>query len=136
MVIHRSVLDDDKADLNATDPDIEGFHLKGHNILVMPVKVSNKTKYGVHLSDNTKDDVQYLTNMGKVLSFGPRAYVQDIYQESGPACKVGDYVLIPKLAGQKIKYKGVTLTIVPCDRVIAVIDDPKDFDPNFTITNY
>ena len=120
--------------VDAPDPDITGFNITGYNIVLRPLHVEGKTKGGIILATKTQQDVQYLMNVCKVLKLGPRAYVQDLFKETGPWCKEGDYVLIPKIGGQKILYKGTPITIIPCDRVIAVLDDPKDIDPNFNIS--
>lgn len=116
------------------DPDIKGFNITGHNLVLRPLHVEGKTKGGIILASKTQQDIQYLMNVCKVLKLGPRAYVQDMFKETGPWCKEGDFVLIPKIGGQKILFKGTPLTIIPCDRVIAVLDNPKDVDPNFNIS--
>lgn len=115
------------------DPDLSDFHITGHNIIVRPLLVESKTKGGILLTDSLTKDVNYLMNVCKVLKLGPRAYVQDMFEETGPWCKEGDYVLIPKIGGQKMKYKGVPVTIISCDRVIAVLEDPSTIDPNYNI---
>lgn len=59
-----------------------------------------------------------------VLALGPSAYKGDLFKDSGPSCKVGDYVLIPRSEGANISYKGVALQILPDDKVFAVVEDP------------
>ena len=46
-------------------PDIPGYH-----VLVRPISVKTKTKGGIYLPDSTKDDIAYLTTVGKVLKIG------------------------------------------------------------------
>ena len=48
--------------------------LPGYHVLVRPVSVKSKTKGGLLLPDSVKDDVAYLTTVGKVLSVGDLAY--------------------------------------------------------------
>jgi co-chaperonin GroES (HSP10) len=133
MVIERSILDPETTPIDAPDADITGFNVKGHLLVVQPVHIEGKTKGGIILAQKTKDDIAYLTNIGKVLKVGPSAYTQAMFDETGPWCKEGDYVLLPRLAGQKIRLKGVPLILVGCDKVIATLDNPKDIDPNFNI---
>ena len=60
---------------NEDKPDPEVLpHLPGYHILVRPVSVKSKTKGGLLLPDSVKDDVAYLTTVGKVLSVGDLAY--------------------------------------------------------------
>jgi co-chaperonin GroES (HSP10) len=134
-----SELNTETTDVNEKGPDISGFNLKGHVVLLRPVHVSGKTKGGLLLANKTQQDVSYLMNVCEVLAIGPTAYTQEQFlnprtNEIEQWCKVGDFVLIPRLSGQKIKYKGVPLTIISCDRIIATLDNPEDIDPNFNIS--
>ncbi len=139
MLEQLSVLDPERSDVDLADPDLSGFHLKGWNILVRPVSVKDhlKTSTGskIFLPTTTTDDINYLSNVCKVLKLGSLAFTQEGFR--GEAwCKEGDYVLLPKLTGTKIRYKGVTLTMISCDRVLAVLDDPREIDQNFQIVKY
>lgn len=116
------------------DPDIKGFRITGHRLLLRPLHIEGKTKGGLILASKTQNDLSYLMNVCKVLDLGPRAYKQEIFEETGPWCSKGDYVLIPRLGGQKIKYKGVPLILISCDQVLSILDDPSDVDPNFNIS--
>lgn len=131
----NDILNVESTSVNDKDPDLTGFEIHGINILVRPVHVEAKTKGGILLTDKLQDDASYLTNVGKVLAIGSLAYTQEEF--GGESwCKVGDYVLLPKLAGNKIKYKGVPLIIVGCNKVMATLDDPKTVDMNFNLTGY
>ncbi len=134
MVQDLSILNAETTDVNDPDPDLTGFRITGHKLLVRPLHVQGKTKGGLILASQTQHDLSYLMNVCKVLALGPRAYKQEIFEETGPWCKVGDYVLIPRLGGQKIKLKGVPLTLISCDLILAVLDNPADVDPNFNIS--
>ena len=129
-----SPISDGTTSTDQKDPDLGGFKLTGHNLLVRPVHTEGKTAGGIILADKTKDDVAFLMNVCKVLQIGPTAYTQTMFEKSGPWCKEGDFIMIPKISGTKLDFKGVPLTIVACDKVIAVIDNPKDIDPNFNIS--
>ena len=50
-------------------PDIPGYH-----ILVQPVFVKEKTKGGIIIPEKLKDDIAYLTTVGRVLKLGDLAY--------------------------------------------------------------
>jgi len=113
--------------------DTSGFNITGYNILVQPTKVDEKTKGGIYIPDEAKDDINYLNNICLVLALGPTAYTQEGFN-GVPYCKVGDYVLIPKNSGTKILLRGVPVVLVACDRVLAVVDDPATIDPKFNIT--
>lgn len=133
MVEQLSKINSDKSSNKEKDPDITGFKITGHNLLVRPIQVEGKTKSGLILTDSTREDIAYLMNICKVLDVGPTAYTQSCFEKSGPWCKKGDYVLIPKTSGQKIMFKGFPLTLVSCDKVLAVVEDPTTIDVNYNI---
>lgn len=131
MVQQQSIVDDETSSID-TEVDISGFNITGWNLLVQPITVEEKTKGGIFLPDKYKDDASYLSNICRVLMVGPTAYTQEKFQGE-TWCKEGDFVLVPKLVGQKLKLRGVPVTIVACDRVIAKVDDPKTIDPMFNM---
>jgi co-chaperonin GroES (HSP10) len=103
MIKEMSLLDNQKS---TTDKiaDINGFEIKGWNLLVQPVEVSAETKLGILMPESVKEDMEYLNNVCRVLAVGSKAYTQESF--SGEAwCKVGDYVLIPKHTGTRILLK-------------------------------
>lgn len=111
-------------------PKVPGFHL-----LVRPVSVKQETKGGILLPDSTKNDIAYLTTVGKVLKVGDIAYKDDDKFPNGPWCKEGDYVCYGKHAGQKFFYKGVRLILLFDDQISMVVEDPKELDPTFNLSN-
>ena len=130
------ISDDDKV-----DPDILP-ELPGYHVLVRPISVKEKTKGGILLPDAVKDDMSYLTTVGRVikvghsisLHFDPTAY-QDIDKfPNGPWCEVNDYICYGKHAGQKLFYKGVKLLLLFDDQVIMKVEDPTHLDPTFNLT--
>ena len=78
--------------------------LPGFNILVRPVSVKSQTKGGILLPDSTKDDMSYLTTVGKVLALGNLAYLDKDKFPTGAWCNVGDHVCYGKHAGTKLFY--------------------------------
>ena len=119
---------------HAEDPDIlpsiPGFH-----ILVRPISVKEKTKGGLYLPDSVKNDISYLTTVGKVLLVGDSAYLDEVKFPKGAWCKKGDYVCYGKHSGQKFFYKGVKLILLYDDQISIVVENPKDLDPTYNLTN-
>ena len=111
-------------------PIIPGFH-----ILIRPVSIKTKTKGGILLPDSTKDDMAYLTTVGKVLAVGDLAYKDENKFPSGAWCKTGDYVCYGKHAGVKMLYRGVKLILLFDDQLMLKVDNPKDLDPTFNLSN-
>ena len=111
-------------------PKVPGFHL-----LIRPVSVKQETKGGILLPDSTKNDIAYLTTVGKVLKVGDIAYKDDDKFPNGSWCKEGDYVCYGKHAGQKFFYKGVRLILLFDDQISMVVEDPKELDPTFNLSN-
>ena len=111
-------------------PELPGFH-----ILVRPVSVKSKTKGGIFIPDSTKDDMAYLTTVGKVISMGDLAYMDKDKFPGGAWCNVGDYICYGKHTGTKLFYKGVKLIIMFDDQVMMKVEDPKDIDPTFNLGN-
>jgi|TARA_R100001129_G_scaffold65674_2_gene44849 co-chaperonin GroES (HSP10) len=121
-------------EVHAKDPDvlpsIPGFH-----ILVRPISVKEKTKGGLYLPDSVKNDISYLTTVGKVLSVGDSAYLDEVKFPKGAWCKEGDYVCYGKHSGQKFFYKGIKLILLYDDQISMVVENPKDLDPTYNLTN-
>ena len=67
-------------DNEVADPDILP-ELPGYHILIRPLSVRSETKGGIIMPDSLKDDVQYLTTVGKVVKVGELAY-KDIHKFS------------------------------------------------------
>lgn len=121
---------------NEDKPDPEILpHLPGYHILVRPVSVKSKTKGGLLLPDSVKDDVAYLTTVGKVLSIGDLAYKDEDKFPNGKWCDVGDYVCYARHAGQKLYYKGVRLLLLFDDQVMMKVDEPTNLDMTYNLSN-
>ena len=111
-------------------PTIPGFH-----VLIRPVSIKEKTKGGIILPDSSVDDMAYLTTVGKVLAVGDLAYKDENKFPSGAWCNPGDYVCYGKHAGVKMLYRGVKLILLFDDQVMLKVDNPKDLDPTFNLSN-
>tara|TARA_R100001591_G_scaffold18554_1_gene25280 strand:+ start:1052 stop:1468 length:417 start_codon:yes stop_codon:yes gene_type:complete len=102
----------------------------GWRLVLFPLKLNNKTKSGLYLTDDTVAESQMTTNICKVLKVGPLAYKdKERYPDGKPWCKEGDWVLITSYAGSRIKIEDGELRIVNEDEIIATVDDPRDILP-------
>ena len=108
--------------------------LPGYHVLVRPISVKSQTKGGIFIPDSTKEDMSYLTTVGKVIALGDLAYAEKNKFPNGPWCKVGDYVCYGKHTGTKMFYKGVRLILLFDDQIVMRVEDPKDLDPTFNLT--
>lgn len=105
--------------------------IPGVGILVRPVPIRRKSAGGILLPDTFRQEREYLNTVGRVLSLGELAFMdEDIYRK-GPWVKPGDYVVYAKFAGQKIFWKGVKLLIVKAAAIELVVDKPEYLDANF-----
>lgn len=112
-------------------PKVPSYHL-----IIRPVSVKSKTKGGIIMPDKTKDDIAYLTTVGKVLKLGDTAYKGDKERfPNGAWCKEGDYVCYGRAIGQKFLYKGQRLLLIHDDQVIMVVDDPKNLDSTYNLSH-
>jgi co-chaperonin GroES (HSP10) len=110
-------------------PELPGFH-----VLIRPVSVKSQTKGGILLPDSTKEDMSYLTTVGKVVVLGNLAYMDKNKFPAGAWCNVGDYVCYGKHTGTKLFYKGVRFILLFDDQITMKVEDPKDLDPTFNLT--
>ena len=109
-------------------------YLPGYNLLIRPVSVRGVTKGGLLLPDSTKDDMAYLTTVGRVVALGELAYLDQDKFPKGPWCKIGDYVCYGKHTGTKLFYKGIKLLILFDDQIMMKVDNSKDLDPTFNLS--
>jgi co-chaperonin GroES (HSP10) len=124
------ITDEEYSDTPDVLPELPGFH-----VLVRPVSVKEKTKGGILIPNSTKEDMSYLTTVGKVIKIGNLAYNDKDKFPKGPWCKEGDYICYAKHAGQKIQYKEVKMLLLYDDQVIMKVEDPKHLDPTFNLSH-
>ena len=98
-------------------------------IVLFPLKLKGKTKGGVILTDETVAESQITTNICKVLKTGSLCYKDKERYPDGPWCKEGDWVIITRYAGSRVKIDGGELRIINEDEILAVVDDPRDILP-------
>ena len=109
-------------------------HLPGFHVLVRPVSIKRKTKGGIFIPDSTRDDMAYLTTVGRVLKLGELAYKDKEKFPNGSWCKAGDYICYGKHAGTKLFYQNIRMILLFDDQIIMKVDDPTDLDPSFHLT--
>ena len=115
------------------DPDVLP-ELPGYHVLIRPVSVKSKTKGGIFIPDSTRDDMSYLTTVGRVVSVGDLAYMDKNKFPTGAWCQVGDHVSYGKHLGTKLFYKGVRFILLFDDQITMRVQDPKDLDPTFNLS--
>ena len=128
LILPKHVLDAKRQNKNKKEvekiPEPTGFR-----IVILPLTLKSKTKAGLHLTDDTIEQAQITTNVCKVLKVGPDAYADKERFPKGPWCKKGDWILITKYAGSRIRIEGGELRIINDDEVLAVIGHPSDILP-------
>ena len=135
VAMEKSILND-AWNTNEETPDPEVLPIvPGYHLLIRPVSVKQETKGGIILPDSTKEDIAYLTTVGKVLVIGDDAYMDEDKFPNGPWCEAGNYVCYGKHTGQKFFYKGIKLLLLYDDQISMVVEDPKDLDPTYNLTN-
>ena len=115
------------------DPDVLP-ELPGYHVLIRPVSVKSKTKGGIFIPDSTRDDMSYLTTVGRVIAVGDLAYMDKNKFPTGAWCQVGDHVSYGKHLGTKLFYKGVRFILLFDDQITMRVQDAKDLDPTFNLT--
>jgi len=80
----------------------------------------------LYLPDVARDQDKYQSVAALVMAMGPEAYKGDRYAGQEPWCKVGDWVVIPRYESFQLQYRGAVLGLLPDDKIMAVIDDPRD----------
>jgi co-chaperonin GroES (HSP10) len=101
----------------------------GFRIVLFPLRLDSKSTAGIYFTDDTIEQAQVTTNICKVLKLGPDAYQDKERFPNGSWCKEGDWVLITKYAGSRIRIDGGELRIINDDEILAILDDPRDILP-------
>jgi len=118
--------------------------------LIMPVRPQKKSRGGILLVDESQQNAQYLTYIGKVVALGPlwcegpnfavydtprswlRRLVDRITGRPGeqrprwmPDLSPGDWVIYGRHAGQRVEYKGIKFLLVNDDEKLMKIASPE-----------
>ena len=98
----------------------------GWRLVVLPYRGVAKTKGGVLLTDKAVEEQQIASVCALVLEVGPDAYAAKDKFPHGPWCKKGDWVIIARYAGSRIKIEGGELRILNDDESLGTVESPED----------
>ena len=98
----------------------------GWRLLVLPFKMKEKTKGGLHLAETTLEKQQVGSQVGLVMAMGSQCYKDKERYPEGPWCKEKDWVMFARYAGSRIKIDGGEIRLLNDDEVLATIDSPED----------
>ena len=98
----------------------------GWRLLVLPFKMKETTKGGLHLAETTLEKQQVGSQVGLVMAMGPQCYKDKERYPEGPWCKEKDWVMFARYAGSRIKIDGGEMRLLNDDEVLATIDSPED----------
>ncbi len=107
-------------------------HPVGYQVVIRIYKpiVHTKTQGGIILAgsfvDKQNQDHKFINFVGLVVKMAPGCYKdKEGYKETGPYCKVGDWVMFPRAAANTYAHKGICSATIYDDRVLQVVDDPR-----------
>jgi chaperonin GroES len=98
----------------------------GWRLLVLPFKMKEVTKGGLHLAETTLERQQVASQVGLVMAMGPQCYKDKERYPEGPWCKEKDWIMFARYAGSRIKIDGGEMRLLNDDEVLATIDSPED----------
>ncbi len=106
----------------------------GWHILVRPYPVAPSSHSTLITSSSDIDFMNYVTNIGRVVSIGPCCYNRAEHLVDGKKqawVQVGDFISFPKNVGAKRKFKGVSFMILADDEIVERLPDPQVFDNSY-----
>lgn len=104
--------------------------LTWHVCVYLPA-VQEKTKGGLYLPDQTRSEQEYLTNVGKIVALGPKAFQDpklriDGDEDSIP--KIGDWIFIGQHSGIRFRTNtGHQFKVLSDSAIVAKIDRPDRY---------
>ena len=100
------------------------------------IKKEDGTEVTLYLPDTVRAEDKYSSVSALVCAVGPEAYQGEKFERSGPWCKVGDWILMPRYESTMVSYRGVAMALLPDDRVMAVITGPEDVESGKSAGNF
>lgn len=88
--------------------------------------LADGTKSLICKPEKVQPEERYQSPVGMVIALGPTAYVGDKYKDSGPWCKLGDWVVFPRHNGAQIVRCGKAVHYIYCDEILEVVDKPHE----------
>jgi len=109
-------------------PRVCGYYM-AVKLYVRPEEVSTFTdkdgkEIKIILPESARVEDKWRSCTALVLSQGPQCYKGKKFKDSGPWCKVGDWIVIPRNEGVQVNYRGIPMQYIPDDRVLGIIEDP------------
>jgi co-chaperonin GroES (HSP10) len=105
--------------------EIPGFRLHGNRILVGMYERPEKTKSGIVLTQQTRQEDEYQGKAGLVLMKGHSAFESDENIDFGPDnVKVGDWVMLFVSEGRSCKINGQLCRIIRDQDIAMAIPEP------------
>lgn len=104
----------------------------GYQLLVRPYQA--RTKIGsIILPDQTKDMDRVACTAGQVLAMGAEAYKDPQKFVEGPWCKVGDWVVLSRLAGARFTLQEpdgeqAEYRLLNDDAIVGITEEPEKID--------
>ncbi len=87
-----------------------------NNVLIKPVEANTKTKSGIYLPDNAKEESQ----MGTIMAVG-EGKISPKGEQEKMVVKVGQKVLYKKWGGSDVKVDGEDWKIVEQNDILAIV---------------
>ena len=95
-----------------------------HLLCVLP-EIEKEYESGLVKASQTVHFEEVLSPVLFVMKMGPDAYKDEKRFPSGPACKVGDFILVRPNTGTRVKIHGREFRLINDDSVEAVVQDPR-----------
>jgi co-chaperonin GroES (HSP10) len=92
----------------------------GYRMVVIVPEFETKTTSGIIIPEERKDAEGFANSVAYVAAQGP-----DCYKDTSRWCEVGEWVLIGKYDGQRVKCEGTEVRILNDVSILAVIPDPN-----------
>ena len=102
-------------------PDPATYHL----LCMLPKAEEEFSETGILKSATAMHYEELLSPVLFVAKVGPDAFRDEKRFPSGPACQVGDFVLVRPNTGTRMKIHGTEWRLIADDSVQAVVQDPR-----------
>lgn len=110
-------------ELGFKPPEAKGYHI---TVRVYEREENISKDSLIVIPNSVRQEDRFKSMVGKVVSIGPDAYKGDRFKDSGPWCKLGDWVLYARNAGPQWCYDGIPFCSFPDDKIYnGPIDDPS-----------
>lgn len=93
----------------------------GYRMVVVVPEISTKTDGGIVIPDRLRDAEGYANVIAYVAEQGPECYKDTLTRW----CETGDWVLIGKYDGQRVKCEDTEVRIVNDVSILAILPDPS-----------